>query len=64
MIDKVKSVEEGKGLGEAARLYNVPVETLCRRVQGTVTMDCKPGPATILTKEEEDAVCFLFDFNE
>jgi len=31
----------------------VPVETLRRRVNGTVTLDCKPRPSTILTKEEE-----------
>ena len=29
-------VEKGKGLREAARLYNVPVETLRRRVTGAV----------------------------
>jgi hypothetical protein len=50
-------VEEGKGLREAARLYDIPVETLRRRVNGTVPIECKPGPATILSKDEEDRLC-------
>ena len=52
----VQSVNQGKGLREAARLYNVPVETLRRRVTGMVDLDCRPGPATILTKEEEETI--------
>ena len=50
----VQSVQEGKSLREASRLYNVPLETLRRRTTGVVEMDCKPGPKTVLTKEEED----------
>ena len=51
----VKAVnEEGKTLRGASRLYNVPLETLRRRVTGAVDVDCRPGPKTILTKEEED----------
>ena len=53
MVAAVRSVEDGKGLRETARLYNVPVETLRRRVTGSVTLDCRPGPATVLTVEEE-----------
>ncbi len=49
-------VEGGGGLREAARTYNVLVETLRRRVTGAVSIDCRPGPGTVLTKEEEDAV--------
>ena len=41
-------VLDGKGLRETSRLYNVPVETLRRRVNGSVGLGCKPGPATIL----------------
>ena len=52
----VESVNQGKGLREAGRLYNVPVETLRRRVTGKVDLDCRPGPATILTKEEEERI--------
>ena len=47
------SVENGKGLREAARLYNVPVETLRRRVTGVVDIVCRPGPPTVLTEDEE-----------
>lgn len=44
---------EGMSLREAGRTYNVPVETLRRRVADIVSMDCRPGPSTVLTKEEE-----------
>ena len=30
------------------------METLRRRTTGKVELDCKPGPSTVLTKEEED----------
>ena len=50
----VKTVQEGKPLRETARLYNVPIETLRRKVTGAVSMDCRPGPPTVLTKDEED----------
>ena len=53
MILVVKNVEDGLGLREAARQYNVPVETLRRRVTGAVSTDCRPGPTTVLTSEEE-----------
>jgi hypothetical protein len=53
MEEACKSVEKGMGLLEAARAYNVPVETLRRRVTGTVSIDCRSGPPTILTTEEE-----------
>ena len=57
MAAAVLSVQEGKGIREAAKLYNVPVESLRRRVLGTVSVDCRPGPPTILTMEEEDRLC-------
>jgi len=53
MVAAVRSVEDGKGLRETARLYNVPVETLRRRVTGSVSLECRPGPPTVLTGEEE-----------
>ena len=52
----VESVKGGKGLREASRLYNIPVESLQRRVTGMVDMDCRPGPPTVLTKSEEDEI--------
>ena len=54
MAGAVEGYQRGLGLREAARLYNVPVESLRRRVNGTVHNDCKSGPSTVLTKEEED----------
>ena len=57
MVAAVKSVQDGHGLRETSRLYNVPVETLRRRVTGAVQMGCRPGPATVLTEEEEDKLC-------
>ena len=52
-----EAVINSKGLREASRMHNVPVETLRRRVTGSVAMGCKPGPATILSDEEEDFLC-------
>ncbi len=44
---------EGMLLREASRLYNVPLETLRRRINGSVAIDCRPGPKTVLTEDEE-----------
>ena len=57
MTAAVAYVNGGNGLTEASRLYNVPLETLRRRVSGTVDMQCRPGPSTILTKVEEEKLC-------
>ena len=54
MEEACKSVKsESMTLREAARVYNVPVETLRKRVVGTVSLDCKLGLLTVLTSEEE-----------
>ena len=54
MLEAVKSIEDdGKGLREAACIYNVPVETLRRQVIGVTLLDAKSGWDTILTGEEE-----------
>ena len=45
MMEAVAFVQNGNSLRQAARLYNVPVETLRRRVNGAVSVDCKPGPS-------------------
>ena len=57
----VKYVREGKGgLREAARLHAVPHETLKRRILGVVEEGCKPGPCTMLTKDEEQSLaCYV-----
>jgi len=49
-------VEDGKGVREASRLYNVPIETLRRRVTGAVPLGCHPGPHTVLSEEEESRI--------
>ena len=56
MKSAIKAVEEGNGLREAARMFNVPVETLRRRVTGVVPIQCRPGPKPILAVDEEDAI--------
>ena len=46
-------VDSGSSLRAAATQYNVPFETLRRRVNRSVDMGCKSGPSTVLTSEEE-----------
>ena len=54
MEEACRAVKNGSmGLREAARAHNVPVETLRRHVVGSVGLDCRPGPQTVLTREEE-----------
>ena len=54
MSAAVENVKQGSlGLREASRMYNVPIESLRRRVTGVVDMHCRPGPKTVLTNEEE-----------
>jgi len=53
MVAAVKSVEDGMGIREAARLYNIPFETLRRRTNNDVSMSCRSGPPTVLTSDEE-----------
>ena len=66
MIAATKSVLQGDlGVRESARLYNVPYETLRRRVTGSVEPGCKPGPGTVLTEEEEDQLAhYLLEMSE
>lgn len=61
MAEAVEYVASGKGLRKAARSYNVPIETLRRRVNGTVNLECRPGPATVFTVEEEKKIGSLFN---
>ena len=65
MAAAVKNCQDGAGLRETSRLYNVPVETLRRRVTGTVEVGCRPGPATVLTDEQEDRLSlYLIQMSE
>ena len=57
MLEAVKSVvEDGTHLREVARIFDVPVETLRRRVVGSVPVNCRPGPKLVLKEEEEEAL--------
>ena len=37
-------------------MFNVPVESLRRRVNGDIAIECRPGPKLILTVDEEAAI--------
>ena len=64
-VRTVQDEESGVGLREAAQRYNVPVETLRRRVAGSVPLECKPGPPTVLTSEEESRlVQYIIDMSD
>lgn len=51
--DCIAMKNEQMGPREAARKYNVPVETLRRRTTGLVNLNCRPGPPPVFTTEEE-----------
>ena len=56
------ALQEKRGFKEAARLHNIPVETLRKHVNGSVEVGARPGPATVLTEVEEDAlVAYLIE---
>ena len=54
MAAALQNVREGMNVREAARLYNLPFETLRRRVVEKVPLECRSGPPTVLTQLEED----------
>ena len=55
MIQAVNAVKvDGEALRKASREYGVPVATLKRRFDGLLAVDARPGPSTVLTREEED----------
>ena len=43
-------------LRKAARLHNIPVETLRRLINGSVKVGARSGPVTVLNEVEEDAL--------
>ena len=55
---------DNMSLREASQLYNVPFEMLRRQVNGSVRPGCKPGPATVLTEEEERLASYLIQMSE
>ena len=56
MLAAMKKVAEGITVSAAARMCAVPRRTLDDRVKGRVVHGSLPGPSTVLTKEEEDAL--------
>ena len=71
MTEAVNAIKiHGKGLRQAAGEYDVPITTLIKRqVDGEVSIDAKPGPRTVLTKEEEEnyasiaLICVTWDMD-
>ena len=56
MAAALKCVVDGMGIREASRTYNLPYETLRHRTCHVVSLECTPGPSTVLTSEEEEQV--------
>ena len=54
MAAALQNVREGMNVREAARLYNLPFETLRRRVVEKVPLECRSGPPTVLTEADEN----------
>ena len=53
MAAALQDVKGGMSVREACKLYNLPYETLRRRVTEKVDLECRSGPPTVLTAEEE-----------
>ena len=54
MSSAVACCAKGAGLREASRMFNVPLATLYRRVNGIVELSCKPGPQPFLPADTEE----------
>ena len=55
MMAALSEVEQGElTIRQAANKYNIPFETLRRRTKNDVDVDCRSGPPTVLTKDEEE----------
>lgn len=54
MKEFIQAVRNGMSVEKAALTFHVPRATLARKIKGTVPEGRTMGPATILTKQEED----------
>ena len=66
MATTVEQVQKQElSLREASSMYNVSLETLRRRVVGTVAVGCRSGSKTVLTEEEETRlVTYLIEMSD
>ena len=59
------SCEMCRGWYENKRLYNLPYETLRHRTSHIVSLECTPGPPTVLiSEEEEQLVLYLIKMSD
>lgn len=66
MATAIEQVQKQElSLTEGSRMYNVPLETLRRRVNETVAVGCQPGPKSVLTEEEETRIAtYLIEMSD
>lgn len=54
ILKAMEAVRKGASISAAARQYNIPRSTLDDKIRGRYSVECSKGPATVLSKEEED----------
>lgn len=65
MANAINDVNKGVSVGVAASRYDVPRITLRNKVTGKSPVDCRFGPATILSQDEENVlVQWLFKMSD
>ena len=52
----LEAIEQGKSLRKVSSTFGVPKSTLHAKYNGYTPIDCRKGPTTILTKEEEEKI--------
>ena len=63
----VKAYKDDENLSyrQVSRMYDIPVESLRRRIIGTVEIDCRPGPSPVFSPDEEDKLCkYLIEMSD
>ena len=54
IVAAIHSIESGMAVRKVARVYNIPYETFPWKVNHLVSSDCRPGPPTVLSDNEEE----------